>query len=155
MSLTTQIPSGTVLFTEATDANVNKAASTAGITRVHPDSTMTLNSLVVSGALALEVTTGLVAKAGGGQASATQLNSGMNVLATVATDADSVKLPAGTRGEVVYLFNGGAKSAQVYTSAAGFINGVNGVTTGVAQASGTNSALCCIAANNYVRIQGA
>lgn len=155
MSTSISIPSGVVLFEGATDANVNKAASTAGITRVHPDSTMTLNSLVVSGALALEVTTGLTAKAGGGQASATQLNSGMNVLGTVATDADSTKLPAGTAGEIVYLFNGGAKSAQTFTFAAGTINGVNGVTTGVAQASGTNGAYCCLSANTWTRIQGA
>src|ERR1700685_2033475 len=76
----------------------------------------------------LHTTLGLVALVGGGQTGATQLNSGFNVIATVATASDSVLLPANVLGNVVTVFNNGANAVGVYPSLGGSINtaGVNG-----------------------------
>lgn len=61
---------------------------------------------------------GLTARAGGGQASATQLNYGINRLSTVATLNDSAALPPAIAGAQVIVINDGAAAAKIY--------GVNG-----------------------------
>jgi hypothetical protein len=60
------------------------------------------------------LTTGITAYAGGGQANATLLSKGYNVIATVATTADSVKLPTAEAGLKVTIANQGANSADVF-----------------------------------------
>lgn len=83
------------------------------------------------------VVTGLTAHAGGGQASATALTGAINVVATVGTAADSVKLPAPTLvgQEVVVINNAAVNSMQVFGSGTDTINGA-ATGTGVAQAAG-------------------
>lgn len=70
------------------------------------------------------VTTGLTALAGGGATGATALKNGINVIATCATAADSVILPAYCAGgEVVTVRNNGAAAAAVFPPTGGTING--------------------------------
>lgn len=69
-------------------------------------------------------TVGITAYAGGGAANATKLNDGINVIATCATAADSVILPAyAGPGEVVTVINAGAAAAAVFPPTGGTING--------------------------------
>ena len=85
----------------------------------------------------------LTAFAGGGKASATQINAASVKLATVATAADSVKLPLGYAGLEVFIANAGAASAQVFGSGTDTINGV-ATGTGVPQANGVSAIYKCI-----------
>jgi hypothetical protein len=71
----------------------------------------------------LAVQSGIVAHAGGGQTLATQLNAGINVIATAATTGDSVILPAQVQGQFVLVENGGASSVNVYPASGDTING--------------------------------
>jgi|SRR6185369_15786778 len=89
--------------------------------------------------------TGITARAGGGQANATQLNTATAVVETVATTADSVKLPKGFPGVMVTVQNVGANSLQLFTQNAGTINAVtDGVATGVAIAANASLLLECV-----------
>lgn len=84
------------------------------------------------------VVSGLVAHAGGGQANALVLTGQFNSVDTVATAADSVKLPAPSfpGQEIQVLNNAALNSMQVFGSGTDTINGV-ATGTGVAQAAGT------------------
>lgn len=76
------------------------------------------------------------AHAGGGQASATQLGEGINVVTVVGSAADSVKLPAATAGDVVFVKNAdAADSMTVFGFGTDTIDGVASA-TGNAQAAG-------------------
>jgi len=80
--------------------------------------------------------TGITAHAGGGQANATLLTTQFNRIDTVATIADSVKLPAPSYiGQEVEIVNNTTNSLQVFGSGTDTINGV-ATATGVAQAGG-------------------
>lgn len=85
-----------------------------------------LNELLNGGQ---SVTTGITAKAGGGQATATVLTSTINVIGTCATIGDSVMLPPSIAGAVVVVANDGAASATVYGQL-GTSDTINGVATG-------------------------
>lgn len=83
------------------------------------------------------VTNGITAFAGGGQASATQLTSAVNRVATAATAADSVKLPAVAEADIgieVDVINDGASSIQVFGAGTDTIDAV-ATATGVALAA--------------------
>lgn len=67
--------------------------------------------------------TGITAYAGGGQTNATALTKGWNNVGTVATAADSVKLPTAALGKVVTVKNSGAAALAVFPSSGGAING--------------------------------
>jgi hypothetical protein len=81
--------------------------------------------------------TGLTAHAGGGQASALLLAAQFNRIDTVATAADSVKLPVPLYigQEIEVMNNAASNSMQVFGSGTDTINGV-ATGTGVAQAAG-------------------
>lgn len=82
------------------------------------------------------VNLGVTAHAGGGQTDATLLEYGFNTVSTVATNADSVKLPPSYPGATVIIANtDAAQSTTVYGSGIDTINGV-ATATGVALASG-------------------
>lgn len=85
------------------------------------------------------ITTGITAFAGGGQPSATEIVSEYSVIATVATAADSVKLPALTgttplTGRRFVLKNSGANAANVFPPVGGNLGA--GVNTAVSLAAG-------------------
>ena len=71
------------------------------------------------------VKTGITALAGGANnASTPELKVGVNVIATAATLADSVRLPAkAAAGSVVWVRNNGAANAAVFPPSGGAING--------------------------------
>lgn len=100
---------------------------------------VTASTLVATGAVvALDnIETGITAHAGGGQASAYQLSKVVSLISTVATAANSVKLPAPTTvGQLQVVINGAASnSMQVFGFGTDTINGV-ATGTGVAQAAG-------------------
>jgi len=77
------------------------------------------NEDVVTGAA-----TGITAFAGGGQASATALTSKFNNVTIVATNGDSVKLPIGLVGKIVFVCNSDAgQSIDVFPVAGEYMNG--------------------------------
>lgn len=62
-----------------------------------------------------DIETGITATASGNQATAYQLTRSLNLLATVATNADSVKLPTDRQvGDEIIIVNDGAANAQVF-----------------------------------------
>jgi hypothetical protein len=67
-------------------------------------------------------TSGITAFAGGGQASATALTAEVNFVTTVASTADSVKLPAAVLGKHVVIFNDGANSMNIFPVTGGQID---------------------------------
>jgi hypothetical protein len=83
-------------------------------------------------------TDGITAFAGGGQTSATQLTACHNNVTTVATIADSVKLPLAVAGARVYIRNNAANATQVFGAGTDTINGV-ATATGVSQAATTSA----------------
>lgn len=93
--------------------------------------------------LGLGVSAGLIAHAGGGQANALQLTEAWNEIVTVATAADSVKLPPtgpSTANNVgpgvsISVTNAGANGLQVFATAPDTINGV-ATGTGIALPAG-------------------
>lgn len=86
----------------------------------------------------------LTAKAGGGQTGATQLISGVNEVGTVATNGDSVQLPAAIAGTICFVGNSGAANMTVYgkSGRTDTIDGTAGA-TGVAQNSATDNIYFC------------
>lgn len=66
----------------------------------------------------------VVAHAGGGQANATPVNVGSNVITVVATIGDSVILPADVLGQTVIIYNAGANVANVFPNLGDSINGM-------------------------------
>lgn len=84
----------------------------------------------------------ITAHAGGTQAPATPVTSAITLIAVCATAGDSVMLPPATGGQLLWIINGGAASAQIFTAASGSgtINGVAG-TTGIALAAGKSITL--------------
>lgn len=86
----------------------------------------------------------VVAFAGGGKTSATQITACSVEVRTAATAADSVKLPPGQVGLEVFITNNGASSIQVFGSNSDTINNV-ATGTGVAQANGVSAIYKCLA----------
>jgi hypothetical protein len=71
-------------------------------------------------------TTGITATAGGGQTNAYQLTFGLNRVTTVATAADSVKLPICQGGKIVIVINAAAaNSMNVYGQTGEVINALS------------------------------
>lgn len=90
----------------------------------------------------------IVAKAGGGQASATQLVNEVNEVATVATAADSVKLPAAQKGVTILVINKGANACQVFGLAADTIDDQTS-TVGVSQMASSAVLYICSSAGKW------
>jgi hypothetical protein len=79
----------------------------------------------------------LTAHAGGTRALGTPLTSAINLIAVCATANDSCMLPPAVGGQLMWVSNAGAASAQIFANTAGSdtINGV-AAATGVALAAG-------------------
>lgn len=96
------------------------------------------------------VSDALTAHAGGTQAAALALTSKFNVVSTVATAGDSVKLPPAVVGLTVIVVNAdSADSMQVFGAGTDTINGV-ATATGVSQAAGTLVVYRCNAAGKWI-----
>jgi hypothetical protein len=97
----------------------------------------------------------ITAHAGGTQALATPIRSACTLIAVCATAADSVQLPPAVGGQLLWITNAGAASAQIFASpGADTINGVaNG--TGIALANGKSVTLMCPLAGAWFSILSA
>lgn len=82
-----------------------------------------VGDLTVTGHIIESVTTGITAFAGGGQGSATALTTDLNIVSTVATAADSVKLPTAATGLVIIVKNTAANACAVFPFSGDAING--------------------------------
>jgi len=101
----------------------------------------TLNQLF--GAPQFSAENGITATAGGTKATARLLKATINQLSVVATNTDSVKLPANPQpGNVVFIANDGAAVAQVFGSNNDTIDGV-ATATGVALTNATRCFYIC------------
>lgn len=83
----------------------------------------------------------ITAHAGGTQALATPIRSACTLIAVCATAGDSVQLPPAVGGQMLWLTNAGAASAQIFASpGADTINGITNA-TGIALANGKSLTL--------------
>jgi hypothetical protein len=84
----------------------------------------------------------IAAHAGGARALATPVRQAITLIAVCATAGDSVMLPPATGGQLLWLINAGAASAQMFADAStsDTINGV-AAATGVALAAGKSITL--------------
>ncbi len=99
----------------------------------------------------------VTAFAGGGQASATPLTASLNrvnVSTAVAPPYDSVKLPAATAGNYVFVVNTTSNPIQVFGSGTDTINGAASG-TGVSQAPSSVEVFACPAAGTWFADLGA
>lgn len=97
---------------------------------------------------------GITAHAGGGKTNATLITAALNNVTTVATTADSIKLPPAIAGRIISISNNGANAFQVFGSNNDTINSV-ATGTGVAQAAGSTIDYECITAPNWVGLGAA
>jgi hypothetical protein len=93
---------------------------------------------------------GLVARAGGGQGSATPLTGKLNRIITVATGADSALLPAAVAGLVLKVKNDGANSANIFPQNNGDIINALAVNTAFAQAATLTVTYTCYTTGKWV-----
>lgn len=86
--------------------------------------------------------TTVTAHAGGTRALAVPLNGACSLIAVCATSADSVSVPPAMGGQVMWVANGGAASAQIF-AANGTADTINGVAaaTGIALGAGKSITL--------------
>lgn len=98
--------------------------------------------------------TGITAFAGGGQANATQLSATYNRVTTVATIADSVKLPVALAGMRMVVFNTAANSLNVFPATGGFINAL-AVNTALAVAGTKSTEFVCMVDGTWNTLVGA
>jgi hypothetical protein len=99
----------------------------------------------------------LTAKAGGGQAGATQLLNGMNRVTVVASANDSVQLPPAFSGTIVWVKNADAADSMQVFGKEGRTDTINGTAgnVGVAQAAGITAAYACFVDGAWDRLLSA
>lgn len=97
------------------------------------------------------INTPIVAFAGGGQGSATELLNGYNVVTTVATLDDSVKLPTAVAGLKVTLINNGANHLKLFPNATDAIQ-PEGANVAIPVTVGGTITLLAIDATTWVQI---
>lgn len=102
----------------------------------------------IAGALAERdrAVNGITAYAGGGQTNATLLGASINRVTTVATAADSVKLPAATVGARIDVINAAASnSMNVFPATGESINALSANTAYAVAANKTVTFICAVA----------
>lgn len=96
----------------------------------------------------LSFSAGITAFATGGQTSAVALTALINRVSTVATQGDSVKLPAATPGLAITVLNRGAQPMQVFGAGTDTINGI-ATATGISQGINTTATYVCTVSGNW------
>jgi hypothetical protein len=94
---------------------------------------------------------GKTATAGGGRATAYNIQCAMTQFSVVATGADSCVLPKSVAGMRCVIQNDGAASLQVFANGSDTINATAGA-TGVALANGATAEYVCVVAGSWKRI---
>jgi hypothetical protein len=107
----------------------------------------------VQGAAEGAIQDGITALAGSGRTGAPVLVNGWNRIATVATAADSVQLPAAAAGMEIALVNDGAHAAQVFANGSDTIDGFAGA-TGVPLTNAKRAVFYCLTARRAQRLSG-
>jgi hypothetical protein len=109
----------------------------------------------ISGALRdfTSAQTGITARAGGGQANATQLTRTFNNVTTVASAGDSVKLPVALAGATCIVTNATATSMNVFPATGGIINALS-PNAQLACAAGVTIMFVCTLAGTWRSITG-
>lgn len=97
---------------------------------------------------------GVTAAAGGGQANGVLLTDTFNRVTTVATIADSVKLPPAVPGMCMLVMNSGANSMNVFPSTGDQINAL-GANNAYAMAAGARAEFFCAVAGTWGSILSA
>ena len=145
MAVTTTSTAAQALLAAAGSFNVNQTALA--------------NAL--KGGLPQDTHDGLTATTSGSQTNATQLNPGMNRLATVANNTDACILPQAIPGTFVYLVNDGVDSTTVFgmalnpaTNAGDTIDGV-ATATGNAMGAAKRAIFICLTAGAWISMAGA
>lgn len=110
----------------------SRSAAKALCDKIDLTPSLTGSNLTVAGYFLGSSANALTAHAGGTQAAALQLAKQINNVTTVATAADSVKLPASVAGMEVLVSNLGANPMQVFGAGTDTINDV-ATATGVSQ----------------------
>lgn len=90
----------------------------------------------------------ITAKAGGTQATATQLSNELNRVTTVASSGDAVALPPSKAGLTILVLNKGANPMQVFGVSPDLIDDV-ATATGVSQMPGSVVLYTCYTAGNW------
>lgn len=103
----------------------------------------------IAGYLERSLTTGITAFAGGGQTNATALVKDFNRVTTVATAADSVRLPVSVAGMENVVVNDAAVAMQVFGAGTETIDGI-ATATGISQAAGSTVVYRCFVAGNWI-----
>lgn len=107
----------------------------------------TVTTLTLTGLLTRSTTAGITAFAGGGQASATALTTDINEVSTVATAADSVKLPSAAAGYSVTIINNGANACDVFPASGDNLGA--GIDTAASLAAGAKITYDCYDTTNW------
>lgn len=94
------------------------------------------------------VTIGITAFATGGQASAVELTTRLNLVGTVASAGDSVKLPTAVAGKEMIVVNKGANAMNLFPGSGDNINGT-GVDTAVSVPAGNSLHVWAADATNW------
>lgn len=100
------------------------------------------NNLSVIGLLNESAADGIIAHAGGGQASATPLGNEVNRITTVATAGDSVMLPPSAAGLTIIVINASLVPMQVYGFGTDTVDGI-ATGAGATQMQGSTTIYCC------------
>ena len=135
----TMMPNSTVLFW----------CSSAGLWYTEGLASGFYNASGVGAFQTFSTQTGVVAHAGGGQGAATQITAMQVQVSTVATTADSVKLPASQPGLEIVLVNNGANSMNVFPATGEQING-GGANVAAAQAAAAVTFYMCFVTGSWV-----
>jgi hypothetical protein len=137
----------------AVGATVTTLSASGAITAGNGITVSAGNLVLGAGYVVFSNADGLVAFAGGGQASATQLAAGVNRIATVATAADSVKLPVSLAGMLVIIINNATNPCQVFGAGTDTINGV-ATATGISQPGNSIDLYACPVAGKWFTESG-
>lgn len=92
--------------------------------------------------------TGITAFAGGGQANATEIDSEYAIVSTVATAADSVKLPSAIVGRTVVVYNDASNSLDLFPQTGEQIESL-GANNAIAIAGQSSRRFVCTTATNW------
>ncbi len=117
------------IFGTANQITTTAVSSPAGVTLsvpstfIAPGTVQVTSNLTIGGLTYESSQTGITANAGGGQSGATALTKSYNVVTTVASVGDSIKLPASGGGSEITVVNIGSNALAVFPSLGDQIDG--------------------------------
>jgi hypothetical protein len=125
-----------------------RASHTGYATRVLDSNGNILFAVNGAGLQIESFTPAVTAHAGGTQAAATALTAMINRVSVVATQGDSVLLPAAVVGLAIIVINKGANPMQVFGAGTDTINAI-ATATGISQGINTTATYVCNVAGNW------